>query len=251
MEDGVERRVGYAEASVSSKERGGEAKKTCGESRDACARGRVCAAQQTEDASRKRAVVDGHGERGSLAPLLHERERASVIDGIAVNGDGGVIAAIFAFDAYAAADPPDRRVIEEQCFNRDLEKIDEAVEAADVSEFVSDDRFDLRFRETRKSRGGEKNHRTEPADDRGRVERGAFAIVDEAVDAEAALEFKAFFEKFARDGTRVFAAHFFDDEEAASGPEAEEENTGEPEFDQGEERRGLRRRRSYNGRCGR
>jgi len=37
-------------------------------------------------------------------------------------------------------------VIEKECFNGNLEKIDESIEAADVRELMSDDRTKLGFR---------------------------------------------------------------------------------------------------------
>src|SRR5438067_959223 len=81
------------------------------------------------------------------------------------NGDGEIVAAVFALVANAIGNPPHRRVIEHQRLDERLHQIDEEVVAADVRELVRKNHLDLLGRETRERRGGEKNHRTQPADD--------------------------------------------------------------------------------------
>src|SRR6266403_1041636 len=179
-------------------------------------------AEQTSDARCEWSAIRSHGERGSDAPFFHEGEGASVLGGIAANGERYIVAAVFAFGANAFAEPPDCGVVEEQGFSSDLEKIEESVETADVRQFVGYHGAKLQLGESGEHVEREKDHGTEPADDRRRVKMKRFAIADGAGDAEAALHFAAKREEFRVHGLGVAAAQTGHEEKSASGTETEE-----------------------------
>ena len=79
--------------------------------------------------------------------LFKQRERAGVGESIAADVDGEVVAAVFAVAANLLRDPPHSGMVEEQSLHDGLQNADEVVVAADVRQFVSEDRFDLRRRE--------------------------------------------------------------------------------------------------------
>src|SRR5215469_520011 len=217
---------------VGGEKRSGEAEDAGGDACAANSTARRGDAEQARDAFDERAAICGHSERGTLAPLFHERESAGVFDGIAANGERGVIAAIFAFVTDALVQPPNSGMIEKQRFGSDLKKIDEAIETANVREFVRDDRRELIFRKAAERGDGKQNYGTEPADNGGRFQSEAFTVTNRARDAYAALEREAFCEQGVSNGTGVIAAHAMDNDEAASGAKAEENDSGEPSFNE-------------------
>ena len=86
---------------VGGEKRTDEAEDAGGDSRAANATLWRGDAEQARDALDQRVAVSGHGESGPLAPLFHEREGACVFDGIAADGERGVVAAILALIADA------------------------------------------------------------------------------------------------------------------------------------------------------
>nr|WP_238388708.1 hypothetical protein [Roseimaritima ulvae] len=56
---------------------------------------------------------------------------------------GQIVAAVLTFDPNPSRQPPDRGVIEEQRLYQGLEQVDDVVVTAHMSQFVSEDRFDV------------------------------------------------------------------------------------------------------------
>lgn len=237
------RGVAGGHESVRGKQCACEAQCSSGESSGPNSVARRGDAEQTRDSSNERAAVGGHGESGTLAPLFHKGKCTSVFDGIAADGERGVIAAIFAFGADAFVQPPDGRMIKEQGFGGDLKKINEAIEAANVGEFVRNDRGELIFRKATERGYWQENDGTEPADYGGSLEREAFAIANGAVNVHAALERVALFKKRSRDRAGAIAAHTPDDDQASGSAQAEEGDASEPGFDEPQKHVRTKRRR--------
>src|ERR1700733_13896029 len=103
--------------------------------------------------------------------LFEERESAGVGEGVAGDGYGEVVAAVFALAADLLGDPPDGGVVEEQSFDDGLEDADEVVVAADVGELVGEDGFDLGGREAGEASEGHEDDGAEPADDGGDLDQ--------------------------------------------------------------------------------
>ena len=101
------------------------------------------------------------------------------------DGDGGIVAAVFAFLANAPGDPPDARVEEQQRFGNRLQQVDRIVAAADVRELVGDERLDLRRAHVRQR--GERQHdeRLQPADQDWRVDHRGLDDAERNADAQA------------------------------------------------------------------
>ena len=201
---------------------------------DACSArfGSVAQAENAGDACGERAAVGGEAERRSGAPFFHGGESARVAEMIAASGDSDVVAAVFALGAHALIQPPNRRMEKQDGLDKNLEEIDEGIEAANVREFVSDDGFDLIFGEASERANGKHDDRFKPADDGGRVKPATFAEMDDARDTEARLELTALCEKGRCDGDGGCAAETFEVEQAARSAKREEKNAREPEFDE-------------------
>jgi len=162
--------------------------------------------------------------------LFHEGQRTSVFGGIAADRERHIVAAIFAFATNAFAQPPDRRVVEEQSFGGNLKQVEESIKAADVRQFVGYNGAKLQLAEPGERSEWEKNHGTEPADDRRRVKVQRLAITNRAGDAEAVLHFPTKGEQLEVHWLGIAAAQTRHQKESASGAETEEEHTDEPEF---------------------
>src|ERR1700741_1131720 len=128
-----------------------------------------------------------------------------------------IVAAIFAFVTNAFAQPPDRRVVEEQSFGGNLKKVEEGIQAADVRQFVVYNGAQLQFGEPGERSEWEKNHGTDPADDRRRVQVQRLAITNRAGDAEAVLHFPAEGKQLEVHWLGIAAAQTGHQKEAASG----------------------------------
>src|SRR5690606_32904567 len=89
-----------------------------------------------------------------------QRERAAV----AQRGGGEVVGDQFAFAADAARQPPGRRVVEQQGFGQPLQQVDQVVVAADMRQFVGDQRFQQGRRHPQRQRRRQQHHRPPPAD---------------------------------------------------------------------------------------
>ena len=122
------------------------------------------------------AACGGDAEhRPAFAQLLERRQRAGVDHAIRADGNDDVVAAELTFNADAARQPPDRRVVEEQRLDRALEQVDQIVVPPNVRQLVRKDRVELRRREPRQHAGRNDNRRTDPADERRHVDERATA----------------------------------------------------------------------------
>ncbi len=198
----------YAPKKGSGNESGTEADEACAEARGAIFR-RMAQTQDAGDACSERAAICGEAERGCAAPFFHGGEGAGVAEMIAASGDGDIVAAVFTFGAHALVQPPNRRMEKEKRFRDDLEKIDERIEAANVSEFMRDNGFDLIFGESHQCANGKKNDGAKPSDYGGSIEPTAFAETNDALQTETSLEFAALGEELGRDGDGSGAAETF------------------------------------------
>ena len=98
------------------------------------------------------------------AVLLQVGKCADVGEGVAANGHGDVIAAEFSFVAEVAGDPPHGWVVEEERFGDALQNVDQVIVAADVSEFVGEQGFDLFGGKSGEGANGHEDNGAEPAD---------------------------------------------------------------------------------------
>ena len=79
-------------------------------------------------------------------------ERAGVGDDVAAGSHREIVAAVFALLPDLPADPPDRRVVEEQGLDARLHEVDEIVVPANVRELVGEQELDLIRRQSRRAR---------------------------------------------------------------------------------------------------
>src|SRR5580704_16847432 len=90
---------------------------------------------------------------------------ANVGEGVARNRNSFVVAAKFALVAKLAGNPPDGGMVEQECFGDALQDVDEIIVAADMREFVSEQRLDVFGWKAGESADWHQNYGTEPADD--------------------------------------------------------------------------------------
>ena len=75
---------------------------------------------RTPDPLHERSAVGGHDELTTAAQLFEIGERLCIRIRIATQADGKVVAAVLAFSADPARQPPDRGVIEQQRLDESL-----------------------------------------------------------------------------------------------------------------------------------
>ena len=144
--------------------------------------------QQPHDTLGKRTTIRRHHQRRCRAPFFHHRKRARVIHGVAANQNSFVVAAVLAFGPNLPAHPPNRRVIEEQRFRGNLEKIHKAIQPADVCQLMRDHRFDLLFGQAAQRPHRQQHDRTKPSQYGRSIQALAFAIAHRALDAHSQLQ---------------------------------------------------------------
>ena len=76
-------------------------------------------------------------------PALQFGKRGCIAVSIAANFDRQIIAAMLAFFANTGGDPPDRRMVEENCLRHSLKKIHQIIVTPNVREFMSENRLHL------------------------------------------------------------------------------------------------------------
>src|ERR1700741_5229138 len=118
------------------------------------------------------------------AELFKTDERARIIDRSGKSAGYDLVAAKFAFVADGTREPPGDRVEEEEGFGGDLESVDEEIVSLNVSEFVKDERFDLRGGEPSEDGGWQKDERLEVADHSRRVRKSGCGEPDRFRNAE-------------------------------------------------------------------
>src|SRR3954469_8296431 len=79
-------------------------------------------------------------------------------------------------------------MIEEHGFDSILQEVNEVIMAKDVSQFVSQDGFQLRRREARQGGGRQEDNGPEPADDGGNLNQGGAEEPHRAVRIQLALQ---------------------------------------------------------------
>src|SRR5690348_3413753 len=145
--------------------------------------------------------------------------------------EDGFIAGAFAFCDEPSADPPDDRMEPEDGFDEHVKGGREIVAAANVSEFVGEDGFELRGSEGFEDAFGEKQRWAEDADDAGFEEAGCGANFDRNrnIDRRAGAKSSA-------DVTPGAETHYADREKAAAphGDEREKKPVRRMLLDRGE-----------------
>src|SRR5580658_8061780 len=141
MHDGS--RVSDPKQSIACDQRSGQAEHATGEANAAGSGTDRLQTKHAENALGERTPIRRHRQRRRASPLFHESEGTRVLDGIATQCDGYIVAAMLAFSANAFVQPPYCRVIEEQSLHRNLENIDEGIKPLDVRQLVDDDRLQL------------------------------------------------------------------------------------------------------------
>ncbi|HEY9010976.1 MAG TPA: hypothetical protein VIN06_08145, partial [Devosia sp.] len=79
-------------------------------------------------------------------------------------------------------------MVEEERLDDELEEVDEVIVAADVGEFVDEDRLDLVGRQRGEEGGGDDEHRFPPAEDGGNVDLRGGDEADGARDLQLGAE---------------------------------------------------------------
>jgi len=151
--------------------------------------GRLRGLHEAADARRERVAIGGHGEaRSGGTAGLQLGERAGVGEHVAGGFDGQVVAAQLALDTNLTRYPPDGGMVEKHRFGDALEEVDQVVVAADVREFVDQQRFDVL-----RGQAGERAQRhhddgVQPAEHRGDVNALGDDEADTGGDVHTALE---------------------------------------------------------------
>src|SRR5271166_4218702 len=107
--------------SATGKKCGGEAKNTNGKVRTAPRSAGLVDSQKAGHPSGERPAVGGHGQLRSYARFGHTGKSMGVGNWAPADGDGYIIAAILTLFTDALAQPPNRRMVEEQRLHRKLE----------------------------------------------------------------------------------------------------------------------------------
>jgi hypothetical protein len=94
-------------------------------------------------------------------------QRPRVRDAIAAEGDGEIVAAVFALGPGLARQPPHARMVEEQRLDRGLHQVGEIVVPPHVRQLVSENRLQLVWRQPGERARWHEHHRLEPAEDGG------------------------------------------------------------------------------------
>ena len=105
--------------------------------------------QQMPHPFRERSAIRRHGKHWSAAPFLHERQCARVLNCITAERNCGLVAAVLAFSANAAIQPPHCRMVKKQRLDTNLEHVHERIEPPDVRQFVRNHHTQLFLRESR------------------------------------------------------------------------------------------------------
>ena len=234
---------------IAGKQRGGEAEQSACEADAASSGAGGLQSQHTEDALGEWPAVGGHGEGGRTSPFFHHGEGAGVLDRIAAELDGHIVAAVLALGADAVVQPPHGRVVKEQSLHRNLENIDEGIETLDVRQFVGNHSLQLLL-----GKPGEGSHRqqhdgTEPANHRRRLQPLALAVTDGSFQAQAMLQGPANRKHSSARGGGLFAALAFEQKESAGGTKTEERHSKQPRFHQPGQSVERRREAGNSERC--
>ena len=91
---------------------------------------------------------------------------------VALNGNSKIVAAMLSFETHLLRNPPDGWMVEEQSFDGCLQQVHKIVVPPDVSQFVSQNGFELLRRKPCQSAGRQKNYRPKPSNYRGNLNAG-------------------------------------------------------------------------------
>ena len=82
---------------------------------------------------------------------------------VALNGNSEIVATMLSLQSHLLGNPPDGWMVEEQSLDGCLQQVHQIVVPADVSQFVSQNGFELLRRKPCQSAGRQKNHRPKPS----------------------------------------------------------------------------------------
>ena len=101
----------------------------------------------------------GNGYRGALRPFGQGREGAGQPERVVAHeGRGGVVAAVFALGAHAAAHEPHGRMVEKQHFGHGLQQVHEVVAAQHVGQLMGQNSFQTSRRQACHRAQRQQNH---------------------------------------------------------------------------------------------
>jgi hypothetical protein len=106
--------------------------------------------------------------------LFESSQGERVAVGIAMDGEDTIVAAVFALVADDAGYPPRRRMEEQQALGDGLEQVQQVVVAANVGEFVNENRFHLSGREAGEESDGRQDGRAQIAQDHRHIGKTGF-----------------------------------------------------------------------------
>ena len=107
---------------------------------------------------------------------------------ITAHRDRQIVAAVLALVPHAGGDPPHRRVVEQQRFDRRLDQVDEVVVPAHVGQLVREQGLELQRGEPRQGARREQDHRTHPPEHRGHPHHRRLDQADRPADAQTRSE---------------------------------------------------------------
>ena len=119
-------------------------------------------------------------ERPITASRLESNQRIRVEPPVAAYGERRVVARVLTFGADPCRRPPDRWMVEEQRLGDRRDQVDEEVVAADVCQFVSENRLDLHWAQAGQRGDWKQHHRFQPSYDRWSIDERRLDDVDGA-----------------------------------------------------------------------
>ena len=151
--------------------RGGQHEDQGAEQRRPCAAGALGIKQTTYTFHQTTSSCGHGGAAGTIVflptILFQGYERRGVGGRVSAHCDHHIVTTVFAFGANHARDPPDRGVIEQETFDASLHDIREIIPAADVRQFMQQNRFDLFHWQPGQQTDGHQNQWTEMAENHG------------------------------------------------------------------------------------
>ena len=129
-------------------------------------RGRV---DETADAANERSIVSGEDGFEVRRPSRFQLgQGAGVSEDVARRGHGQIVAAMLAFDADLAGEPPYGGMVEEQTLGDALQQVDQVIVTADMRQLVRQQRLHVIWRKAGEQAERRQDDGTEPSDHRER-----------------------------------------------------------------------------------
>ena len=204
-----------------------------GEPGGGCIADRLAYADEPADARQQRSASRRHGQvERHAADLFQLRESPRVYEGVATSGNRQIVAAVLPLLAYFLSHPPDRGMIEQQCFDGRLQHVQQVIVAADVRQFVSQDGLHHLRGQARERAYRKQNHGAQPADHHGYSGDGGLAQRNLPHNAQTVREARQNLLPRRLGWSSAVALESLRENPAAGGAQREHHNTRSPRADQ-------------------